>query len=734
MNEQNHINRIDELELMKFVALIGMIFVHVLEASWYSMTNVDAGAGLGAKLVIEFFGGVMSCGVFAFAMGWGAYYNRARKPVDYVKRFLKLTSLGVLVNFFQYCIPSVLDPEGQGYFSDNPWMLITVDFYFFAAISMLILGLLKKVRGRASSVIAVVLIVAALIINNSACRAGLSTGNGWIDTLIGLFFRVNDYSYYPLITWVPYPLFGYLTAISYDRFSKKDRRGTFVGGVFLSGIVIFAISQFFIIKGGLPQNAINPGGYGEDSFYAMDSFNVICGLSLVLMGFVIAFFIVKLLGGRLPSFIKRLSRRIMVLYVFQWAVIGYITPWLATIDNVLINVLVGIAVTLLSCWFTYISDTEILHGIFDSSVRNSGRQVELDFAKAFPILNLAVVHMICECSTDAQLNVFGVPYFFDSIIGGPLGAPLFIFAMGMVVNYARSSEPWHIFKRGLCLGLFGFIHNICRFVIPGLIGYGMTGDYEFYMERIPYLLFSCDILQFACVGMMLMALFKKLRMNCFHILIAGMVMSMIGTLIGSVDLGSPVLNIIFGFFIGTEDPAGLVVSDFPVMNWFFMYAAGNVTGQYYRNIKDKKRLFLLVSPVCGVILLIGSLIEWEMGYAMMGGEGANVFYHLNTIDAFLCICGHAAMLGIWYLVSGLHLKKIQAFVGNISRNITRIYVIQWVLVWWFADLILIVINGTKYIPTISATLWGIVLELASILLANLWGNYQNKRKNRGGAS
>jgi hypothetical protein len=170
------------------------------------------------------------------------------------------------------------------------------------------------------------------------------------------------------------------------------------------------------------------------------------------------------------------------------------------------------------------------------------------------------------------------------------------------------------------------------------------------------------------------------------------------------------------------------------MNWFFMYAVGNVTGQYYRNIKDKKRLFLLVSPVCGVILLIGSLIEWEMGYAMMGGEGANVFYHLNTIDAFLCICGHAAMLGIWYLVSGLHLKKIQAFVGNISRNITRIYVIQWVLVWWFADLILIVINGTKYISTFSAILWGIVLELASILLANLWGNYQNKRKNRGGAS
>ena len=119
---------------------------------------------------------------------------------------------------------------------------------------------------------------------------------------------------------------------------------------------------------------------------------------------------------------------------------------------------------------------------------NLGRQRELDIGKAVPILCLPFVHCIIECCTEEQL-LHGVPYAFDMIIGGPMAAPMFMFCMGATIHYSLKNTAKDMAMRGLKLSLVGFLLNICRFLIPYLIGYAATGDErEAIRDRVKALL------------------------------------------------------------------------------------------------------------------------------------------------------------------------------------------------------------------------------------------------------
>ena len=106
--------------------------------------------------------------------------------------------------------------------------------------------------------------------------------------------------------------------------------------------------------------------------------------------------------------------------------------------------------------------------LFADKPVNTGRQNALDLGKAFPILCLPFVHTFIECTTDAGLG-HGIPYLFDSIIGGPFSAPMWMFAMGIGILYTRHNAARDMIKRGLTIIGFFFLLNTCRFLIPYLI-------------------------------------------------------------------------------------------------------------------------------------------------------------------------------------------------------------------------------------------------------------------------
>ncbi len=371
--------------------------------------------------------------------------------------------------------------------------------------------------------------------------------------------------------------------------------------------------------------------------------------------------------------------------------------------------------------------------LFSKEPCNTGRQFELDWFRFILIYRLAIVHVFVEATPPANLDVIGIPYYFDSIVGGVIGATRFMILMGLGLAYTRHSTPKEVFRRGVKLGVIGLALNVCRYLIPSLIGFAITGDSEQFLSELPYLFFGNDILQFVSLAMMLMALLLYLKLSPPKIFALSLVMSIIGTVFRSVDLNNNVLNVIAGHFIGIETVSGdpYIYSDFPIMTWFIFYAFGYIFGEYYKRLKNKEKFYLIVSPVCLVISV--AFCAWEIhgGFGMMMGEGANVFYHMTTIEAIICIMACLGTMMIFMFTSKLIPEKLKKPIESVSRNVNSVYCIHWVLVWWTVDLALYCIRGSVYLTPLPAYLLGLALSVISILLAEVWSrikkNYKMKR-------
>ena len=363
---------------------------------------------------------------------------------------------------------------------------------------------------------------------------------------------------------------------------------------------------------------------------------------------------------------------------------------------------------------------------------NKGRQYELDIAKAFLIFSLAIVHLFCECS-DPETMYNGLPYFFDSVIGGPWGAPVFIFCMGVGLAYSRHDQPKQLIMRGLGLGLTGLILNTCRFLIPSLVGYAITGNKEMYITPLPYRFFEGDILQFACFAMILMGICKNFKMKPFAIWILGLILNILSCFISNTDYGNPVLNVCIGYITGAEDAGKNVLTNFPLIVWFFVYASGFLFAYVIKRIKNKKAFYGIILPICVIPVAIVFPYEYYNRIEMMGGPGDNVFYHAKTYDVILCLLAIMSMIAVSYFISLILPEKIMKVICGISKNITIVYFIQWILVWWTANVFIYIIrgahSGSQYMSSLPTLLLGILLSIISIVLAELVSRHRKKKEN-----
>lgn len=356
--------------------------------------------------------------------------------------------------------------------------------------------------------------------------------------------------------------------------------------------------------------------------------------------------------------------------------------------------------------------------IFSDDIVNSGRQKELDMAKAIMIFFLPFIHCTIECTSKYGLT-YGIPYLFDTIIGGPLSAPIYMFAMGIGMVYTKHHTPGDYAGRGIKIGIVGYVLNIFRFLIPFLIGYMITGDYDKYIDPLPYMVFGNDILQFACLVMLFMALFVKSRLSDMAMLLICLGMSFLGTCLSGIDAGTPFGNIFLGYLIGTEDAAGKVISDFPLLNWLIIPVCGYIFGKRLLCVKDKKLFYRILSPI-GILITITYFSVGIINGSGMFGEGENCYYHLSTPDAIASLMAAVGMLGICHVLSRHIPNRILSLTGEISRNINVIYCIHWVIVIMSVDVVIYIIQGTQELSVSATMLLSTCISIISILIAHFW--------------
>ncbi|WP_304091832.1 heparan-alpha-glucosaminide N-acetyltransferase domain-containing protein [Methanobrevibacter gottschalkii] len=159
-----------------------------------------------------------------------------------------------------------------------------------------------------------------------------------------------------------------------------------------------------------------------------------------------------------------------------------------------------------------------------------------------------------------------------NVLGRPYAAPIFMFCMGVGIVYSRRSQ-WDIMvKRGITLFLLGILVNVFEFFLPYYVCGTLLGSWDIFPIAGGLLLFCVDILAFAGLSFILMGILKKFELSNKKLIVIALLMSIIGSLLRDTDLGIPVLNLIFGNFIGT---AGGFTA-FPLFNWFIFPIAGYI--------------------------------------------------------------------------------------------------------------------------------------------------------------
>ena len=356
--------------------------------------------------------------------------------------------------------------------------------------------------------------------------------------------------------------------------------------------------------------------------------------------------------------------------------------------------------------------------LYGDSAINCGRQKEIELAKCAAILCLALIHCVIECTPEEQL-VSGIPYLFDTVIGGPLSATVFMFAMGVGVAHKNSQSTRDGALRGLRIMLISYMLNICRFLIPYLIGYGITGDTGKYIDPLLYKVLCNDVLLFAGMALVLIALFRKMKLKDWQMAAIAFAASAAGTMLNGVDVNNALGNILLGYLIGTEDAAGMVMSYFPLLNWLVFPVSGYIFGKRLLRLKDKNLFYGILSAICVPVATIYYAvgIVYERG---MFGEGQNCYYHLQFSDAVGAILSTLGVLGLCHFLIRHLPEWVSSLSQKISRNITSIYCIHWVLVVYITNLGLYIWRGTQVLPVWQTLLLGAAIEIAAIYIAAIW--------------
>ncbi len=352
-----------------------------------------------------------------------------------------------------------------------------------------------------------------------------------------------------------------------------------------------------------------------------------------------------------------------------------------------------------------------LKDIFSLLEVNFGRQVNLDLAKVIALVFMILSHPFEYTGADISR---GIPYFVTFIGAHQFAAPVFMMCMGIGFTYwHHRKDPAALCRRGFRLFLAAYALDLFR-ALGVLVAGAASG--RGYLDWALGEALLIDILQFAGLAAMLLAVLLRLRMPYWSILLAAVAMSVGGSFIHMATTGRVVPDAILGLFAGIRGE--VVESYFPLLNWFIFVVAGFGMGRWLRRCRAKDRLYGILTPVAGLIYLGYTLYAAPRQIGMFDTSSVLHFYHTNTLDAFICINAFLLSAGLCHFVMRRADGRVARQVTRSAADVLRIYLLQWFFVIWVLFCLLEQVLGIRFNET-ATLLSGVVITVASFLLARV---------------
>ena len=305
-----------ELDIGKGLAVLLMICVHVQEVLSHTAVQYSL-----FGCIVEFVTGFPAAPLFMFVMGVGTVYSRRQDAGYAIGRGASLLLMAYLLNAARGYIPWLLGiklgllAQDAVPYGDVLLSLLEVDILHFAGLCFILIGMLRAAKVPWGAYPVVGLVLGGL---NYLVR-GISTGQVYADSVLGLFWGASETSYFPFLSWVMYPMVG--VAFGHILKDSCDKRRLYMQSLLAGCVVLLAamcISGFrFMYYMGFPEE--NAYVYYHQDLIA----NAVNG-SLALIWLSVLYFA----SGAFPAvaYQKLLywSRELTPIYVIHWVLIGWL--------------------------------------------------------------------------------------------------------------------------------------------------------------------------------------------------------------------------------------------------------------------------------------------------------------------------------------------------------------------------------------------------------------------------
>lgn len=316
-------------------------------------------------------------------------------------------------------------------------------------------------------------------------------------------------------------------------------------------------------------------------------------------------------------------------------------------------------------------------------------------ARGFIVFVMPAVHSVMLYrSEEVKQGALG------SILGflaeGP-GAQLFMFLMGIFIVLGRSKTTRQIIVRSLLIGGLGYLLNLFRIVVPYYLNLLPAN----YLDSLSIstdsptgwqLFLIGDILQFASLAYLFCALLYKYSPRMIILVITMIALWWISPYTWNINEDGFLNSAFFRLFTGVPPKVF-----FPLFPWIFFPMLGLVCGSLLKLQTPGTFLKVLVAGgsllvVLGKLLVLKEPVDWNDNFYRQGRAG-------TLFHGGIALLWTALFIGIAYFKTSNPFFKLLEFV---SRHITMIYVLQWIIIMWMFRLF--GYNRLALVPSLGAML------------------------------
>lgn len=339
-DEPVNLGRQRELDIAKGLAIIFMVLCHGFEIMC-EFFDPEISSDAAYFILDVVLGGSFAAPVFLFCMGIGFAYSRRSGAKDMLRRAGKTACLALLLEIFRMILPGLLhwgisgDPSC---FNDYVYGFFSVDILQLATMVLLMMALFKKLDLKPVVMVG----IAAVFSVAGQLLQWVTTGSDVGDIVVGYLWKSHDYAYFPLLSWLIFPVCGYAFSSAWQRLEDKETFFRLITPISWAITVVYFASM-------IPLGEYYLSGWEYYGLGILDAvFALIVCSALIGLGYYL-----NKWGGCVASWLSSMGNRVTSIYCIHWTILCFLYTFLLCYYEAYIPQWVML---LVSVWILVVSD------------------------------------------------------------------------------------------------------------------------------------------------------------------------------------------------------------------------------------------------------------------------------------------------------------------------------------------------------------------------------------------